>query len=125
VIWIPRLIANITKVGQQGRKKKMAHTKLVMENPYDGIIKEAPVGLSWTVLFFGFLAPLFRGDWKWAGIMFLPTIITMGLSGLLFMFIYNKLYIKDLIGDEFIVKSVETGTIEQISQELGINLPIR
>jgi len=103
----------------------MAHTKLVMENPYTGITKEAPVGLSWTVLFFAFFPPLFRGDWKWAAIMFLPTIITLGLSGLLFMFIYNKLYIKDLIGDEFIAKSVGTGTLDQVSQELGINLPIR
>jgi len=103
----------------------MAHTKLVMENPYTGITKEAPVGLAWTVLFFAFFPPLFRGDWKWAAIMFLPAIFTLGLSGLLFMFIYNKLYIKDLIGDEYIVKSVGTGTLDQVSQELGINLPIR
>jgi RsiW-degrading membrane proteinase PrsW (M82 family) len=103
----------------------MAYTKLVMANPYTGEIKEAPVGFSWTVLFFGFIPPLFRRDWKWAIIMFLLTMITMGLSGLLFMFIYNKLYIRDLIGDEYIVKSVGTGTIEQVSQDLGINLPVR
>jgi len=52
-------------------------------------------------------------------------MVTMGLSGLLFMFIYNKLYIRDLIGDEFIVKSVGVGTIDQVSQKLGINLPVR
>ncbi len=103
----------------------MAYTKLVMENPFTGDIKEAPVGLAWTVLFFAFFPPLFRGDWKWAAIIFLLTIMTMGFSGLLFMFIYNKLYIKDLIGDEFIVKSVETGTLDQVSQKLGINLPLR
>lgn len=103
----------------------MAYTKLVMENPYTGITKEAPVGFSWTVLFFAFFPPLFRGDWKWAIIMFLLTIITVGLSGLLFMFIYNKLYIKDLIGDEFIVKSVGMGSLDQVSQTLGINLPLR
>jgi hypothetical protein len=103
----------------------MAYSKLVLENPYTGQIKEAPVGFSWTVLFFAFFPPLFRGDWKWATIIFLLTILTIGLSGLLFMFIYNKLYIRDLIGDEFIVKSAEKGTIEQISQNLGINLPVR
>lgn len=103
----------------------MAYTKLVMENPYTGQIKEAPVGFSWTVLFFAFFPPLFRGDWKWAIIIFLLTMITIGLSGLLFMFIYNKLYIKDLIGDEFIVKSVGTGTLDEVSQKLGINLPVR
>ena len=29
-------------------------------------MKLAPVGYSWTNLFFGFFVPLFRGDWKWA-----------------------------------------------------------
>ncbi len=101
----------------------MAYTKLVMENPNTGHIKEAPVGFSWTVLFFGFFPPLFRGDWKWAIIMFLLSMITMGLSGLVFMFIYNKLYIKDLVGSGFKVKSVGMGTIDQVSQKIGLNLP--
>ncbi|MEZ5526573.1 MAG: hypothetical protein R3F26_03445 [Gammaproteobacteria bacterium] len=101
----------------------MAYTKLVMENPNTGHIKEAPVGFSWTVLFFGFFPPLFRGDWKWAIIMFLLAMITMGLSGLVFMFIYNKLYIKDLVGSGFKVKSVGMGTIDQVSQKIGVNLP--
>ena len=101
----------------------MAYTKLVMENPNTGHIKEAPVGFSWTVLFFGFFPPLFRGDWKWAIIMFLLSMITMGLSGLVFMFIYNKLYIKDLGGSGFKVKSVGMGTIDQVSQKIGLNLP--
>lgn len=101
----------------------MAYTKLVMENPNTGHIKEAPVGFSWTVLFFGFFPPLFRGDWKWAIIMFLLSMITMGLSGLVFMFIYNKLYIKDLVGSGFKVKSVGMGTIDQVSQKIGVNLP--
>ena len=59
----------------------MAYSKLVLENPYTGQIKEAPVGFSWTVLFFAFFPPLFRGDWKWATIIFLLTILTIGLSG--------------------------------------------
>ncbi len=101
----------------------MAYTKLVMENPNTGHIKEAPVGFSWTVLFFGFFPPLFRGDWKWAIIMFLLAMITMGLSGLVFMFIYNKLYIKDLVGSGFKVKSVGMGKIDQVSQKIGVNLP--
>lgn len=81
------------------------------------------MGFSWTVLFFGFFPPLFRGDWKWAIIMFLLSMITMGLSGLVFMFIYNKLYIKDLVGSGFKVKSVGMGTIDQVSQKIGVNLP--
>lgn len=94
-----------------------------MENPKTGHIKEAPVGFSWTVFFFGFFPPLFRGDWKWAVIMFLLAMITMGLSGLVFMFIYNSLYIKDLVASGFKVKSVGMGTVDQISQKIGISLP--
>lgn len=101
----------------------MAYTKIVMENPNTGHIKEAPVGFSWTVLFFGFFPPLFRGDWKWAIIMFLLAMITVGFSGLVFMFIYNKLYIKDLVGSGFKVKSVGMGTVDQVSEKIGMYLP--
>jgi hypothetical protein len=103
----------------------MAYAKLVMENPNTGHIKEAPVGFSWTVFFFGFFPPLFRADWKWAIIMFLLAMVTMGLSFLVFMFIYNKLYIQDLLGAGFRVKSVASGSVslEDISAKMGINLP--
>lgn len=102
----------------------MAYTTLVMENPNTGYIKHAPVGFSWTVLFFGFFPPLFRNDWKWAIIMLLCAMITMGLSGLVFMFVYNKLYIKDLIGSGFKVKSVSgLENVDAVSQKLGIKLP--
>lgn len=35
-------------------------------------------------------------------------------------FIYNKLYIKDLISDGYRVKSVENGTIAELEKELGL-----
>ncbi len=101
----------------------MAYTQLIMENPSTGQIKEAPVGFSWTVFFFSFFPALFRGDWKWAIIMFLIASLTFGLSGLVFMFIYNKLYIKDLVSDGYKVKFVGIGTIEQVSAKIGFNLP--
>ena len=101
----------------------MAYTKVVMENPNTGHIKEAPVGFSWTVFFFGFFPALFRGDWKWAIIMLALGMLTFGFSGLVFMFIYNKLYIKDLVGSGFKVKSVGVGTVEQVSTKIGVNLP--
>jgi len=62
-----------------------------------GLVKESKVGFSWTVLFFGFLPPLFRGDWKWGLIILLLAPITFGLSNIIFAFIYNRLYIKDLL----------------------------
>ena len=101
----------------------MAYTSIMFENPNTGAIKEAPVGFSWTVLFFGFFPPLFRGDWKWAVIMLILALITFNLSGLVFMFIYNKIYIKDLIGSGFKAKSIATGDMEFAAGKLGIQIP--
>ncbi|PID05884.1 MULTISPECIES: hypothetical protein [unclassified Sporosarcina] len=70
-----------------------------------GLTKSVKVGFSWTTFFFGFFPALFRGDLKWAAIMFILALaagsFTLGLGawipGLVFSFIYNKIYIKDLI----------------------------
>lgn len=97
--------------------------KLMMEHPNTGIIKTAPVGFSWTTFFFSCLPALFRGDMKWFLIQLLCAAVTSGLSGLVFMFIYNKLYITKLLEKGFKVKNVEGGTMEQASQKLGITLP--
>ncbi len=102
----------------------MAYTRIVFQNPNTGHIKVTPVGFSWTVLFFNFFPPLLRGDRKWGIIMFLLALLTSGASALIFMFIYNKLYIKDLIISGFKAKSVETGTIYEVSRKLGVTLPV-
>ena len=75
----------------------MAFSKLNLKHPEFEVTKEAPVGFSWTVLFFGFLPPLFRGDYKWAIVMLIAALVTFGLSNLIFMFIYNNLYLKSLL----------------------------
>ena len=69
-----------------------------------GIVKEAPVGFSWTTFFFGFFPALIRGDWKWALIMFIVGFITFGLAYIIFAFIYNRLYLQDLLKKGFKVK---------------------
>ena len=102
----------------------MAFTSIIFKNPNTGAIKEAPVGVSWTVLFFGFFPPLFRGDWKWAVIMFIIWMITLGLSNLVFMFIYNSSYIKDLIGSGYKAQSIASGDMEFASTKLGMQIPM-
>ena len=62
-----------------------------------GMIKECKVGFSWTTFFFGIFPALFRGDWKWALIQFGCSMITFGLSTWVFCFLYDKLYINDLV----------------------------
>ena len=62
-----------------------------------GMVKEAKIGFSFTTFFFGPFVPALRGDWKYAGIMLVCAIITSGISTLVFPFVYNKLYIKELL----------------------------
>ncbi|MCC5803858.1 DUF2628 domain-containing protein [Rossellomorea vietnamensis] len=70
-----------------------------------GVTKEVKVGFSWTTFFFGFFPALIRGDLKWAVIMFLTAAIvgafTLGfgawIPGIIFSFVYNKIFIKDLL----------------------------
>ncbi|SES08212.1 hypothetical protein [Salipaludibacillus aurantiacus] len=70
-----------------------------------GVTKEVKLGFSWTTFFFGFFPALFRGDLKWAAIMFITAAVaaffTLGfgawIPGIIFSFVYNKLYIKDLL----------------------------
>ena len=102
----------------------MAFTSIIFKNPNTGVMKKAPVGFSWTTFFFGFFPALFRGDWKWAVIQFIIGFITMGLSSFVFMFIYNKLYIKDLIYSGFKAQSIACGDMNFASANVGIEIPI-
>lgn len=79
--------------------------RVTLENEF-GTLKQCKVGFSWTTLFFGFFAPLFRGDFKWGIIIFgfdiLLGMFSFGIGALLanlcFCFFYNRLYINDLLG---------------------------
>ena len=59
--------------------------------------KEVKLGFSWTMFFFGVFVPLFRGDWKWFLIILIANLFTYGLASVAFAFIYNKIYIDDLL----------------------------
>ena len=71
--------------------------KIVLKNPHNSMVKTVKVGISWTMFFFGFFVPLFRGDWKWAIIILIAGALTFSISSLVFMFIYNKIYINELL----------------------------
>ena len=70
-----------------------------------GIVKDAPVGFSWTTFFFGFFPALIRGDWLWAVIIFATSFVTLGVAALVFAFIYNRLYIQSLLKQGYKVKN--------------------
>ena len=66
-----------------------------------GIVKECKLGFSWTTFFFGIFPALFRGDWKWAIIMFIGNLVTAGFFSVVFSFFYNKIYIKEMLEKGF------------------------
>lgn len=100
----------------------MAYAKVYFENPHTGQMKEAPVGFSWTVLFFGFFPALFRGHWGGFAILLLVGLITSGLSNLVFMFIYNKMYIKYLVSEGYMVRS-STADLSFVEQKMNFRFP--
>ena len=63
----------------------------------DGQLRTAKVGFSWTTFFFGFLVPIFRGDAKWAVIMFIASIFTLFLAQIVLSFTYNGTYVRELL----------------------------
>lgn len=101
----------------------MAYTSIIFKNPNTGAMKEAPVGFSWTTFFFGFFPSLFRGDLKYGVIQFILALITMGFSSIVFAFIYNKLYIRDLIGAGFKAQSIASGDLNFASAKIGMQIP--
>lgn len=80
----------------------MASATLTLTNPMTNQTRSAPIGFSWTTLFFGVIVPLVRGDWKWAIIMVIAAFLTGFLSMFAFPFFYNKLYYNELLKDGFV-----------------------
>ena len=100
----------------------MASSTLHLKHPQFEVVKTAPVGFSWTVFFFGFFPPIFRGDWKWGLIIFVLAICTFGIANLIFMFIYNKLFIQSLLDQGF--TSIDSEEIlKPIEAKMGIKIP--
>jgi hypothetical protein len=109
----------------------MAYDTAYLENPRTGQIRTAPIGFSWTMFFFGFFPPLFRGDWKWFAIMFFAgfalALISLGLlgwvPGIIGAFIWNKSYLQGLIREGFQLRSTASGNLGRIDGEAGFQVP--
>ena len=88
----------------------------------NGVIKEVPVGISWTIFFFGLFVPMFRGDSKWAIIsvtILIISLFTFGIPGIILQiylfFRYNKIYADDLMEKGY--KELKPGN-EQKTEEV-------
>jgi hypothetical protein len=66
-----------------------------------GTFKQARIGFSWTTLFFSFLVPVYRRDWKVSFYMFLFVILTLGFINILCAFTYNNKHLKNLLSNGY------------------------
>ncbi|QYY37432.1 hypothetical protein [Ruficoccus sp. ZRK36] len=97
--------------------------KLILEHPATGIIKNAPVGFSWTTLFFPALPALFRGDIKGFIIQVFLDCLLLGIPVVVFPFIYNKQFLMRLLREGYKVVEAKGGNLESASHKLKIKLP--
>lgn len=97
--------------------------KVYLKNPHNGKLREAPLGFSWTTLFFVFFPAMFRSHWSGVVIMLLVGIVTGGISWFVFPFFYNRWYLKSLIKDGFLVEKTNKPS-EVIQRYLGYELPM-
>lgn len=84
--------------------------KVLLRNQI-GQIKECKIGFSWTNLFFGWLTPLVRGDYKNFAIQLVVQLLTFSISVLVFPFFYNKQYINGLLEKGYYPADENTGRI--------------
>jgi len=82
--------------------------------------REAPVGFSWTRLFFGPFPMLFRGNWKWFLISLILAVCTFGLGNLELMLMINRLHLEELVNDGYRVRSLRHGDTALLSTRTRI-----
>lgn len=100
----------------------MAYAKIEFTNPENGRNYTAPVGFSWTTLFFGFFPAIIRGHVVGALAQFGACLVTLGLSSLVFPFFYNKWYLKSLLKKGFEAKS-STIPLDEIETRTRMDMP--
>lgn len=100
----------------------MAYTTVYLSNGVE--LKKAPVGYSWTTLFFGGWPAMFRQDWLWGICLIIGCVLTYGIAGIVCSFFYNKVYIKALIAKGYKFKEIPGVSEEQLKSYLGyIEIP--
>lgn len=96
----------------------MAKT-IMMLNPQNGIIKKGFYGFSWTSLFFGGFPAIFRGDHLIGVLVIFLNVLTCGIAGIIWAFIYNKSYTLKLLEKGYIFND-SSEVVADAKSSLGI-----
>ncbi len=96
----------------------MAYTTITVTNGVE--IKKVPLGFSWTTFFFGGWPAIFRQDWMMGAVILVLTMLTWGIAGIVFAFIYNNIYAKSLFSKGYMIHTLSPGiTEEMVRNQLG------
>jgi len=83
------LILGLLLIGLQ-KKVRIIHS-------VSGIAKNGYVGYSWTYLLFGWFVPVVRGELGVGVLHLVITLVSFGLSQLIFPFLYNRQYMNRML----------------------------
>jgi hypothetical protein len=62
-----------------------------------GLVKTGYIGYSWTYLVFGWFVPVVRGELGVGVLHLIITLVSFGLSQLIFPFLYNRQYMNRML----------------------------
>ncbi len=62
-----------------------------------GLVKKGFLGFSWTYLVFGWFVPVVRGELGVGVLHFLITVVSLGLSQLVFPLLYNRQFMNRML----------------------------
>lgn len=97
-------------------------TVIMMKNSQIGVTKKGFYGFSWTTLFFGGFPALFRGDILIGVAVMVASLLTGGVAGIVWAFLYNKKYTLDLLEKGYVFAGSEAEN-KQACFRLGVSIP--
>ena len=93
------LILGLLLIGLQ-KKVRIIHS-------VSGIAKNGYVGYSWTYLLFGWFVPVVRGELGVGVLHLVITLVSFGLSQLIFPFLYNRQYMNRMLTSGWVLDDTD------------------
>ena len=115
VLLISPIVLGLLLIGVQ-KPVRIIHTD-------SGLVKTGYTGYSWTYLVFGWFVPVMRGEIGIGALHFFLTMVSLGLSQLIFPFLYNRQYMTRLLTSGWRLDPADTN-YELAKRVLSIQDPI-
>ena len=96
-IWHWLIVLIITSPAIIGLAVMGPQRPVTLTHPQTGVVKNSYVGWCWPYYLIGWLLPIFRGEIGVGLIQLLLTTVTLGISGLIMPFLYNKQHMNRLL----------------------------